>query len=333
VKSYDFVETRLGGAGVWDVMIPAPRKLTEDYLQKVRKLEEKLRAIEFAATDKEPARPGLTKVISYVDALDAIKVEGLLAAVPLTTEFKSQKMAEELPVFIAALRSEPTDLDKPSRLRIMLRARERQPAEQKRWLIEQVRSIALVEFPPQKAREPASGAEVTGFFVLLTSLIESMLRDQWMTFAVATAAMAFIMLVLFRSFKLALIGVVPNAVPIFLVMGLLGWLGLRINMGAAMIAAVTMGLSVDSSIHYLDTFLHARRRGLTVDDALAEVQSSVGRAMLFTTLTLDLGFLVLCTSEFIPTVYFGALVSLAMIGGLLGNLIILPLLLSWFVRK
>lgn len=333
VRSYDFVETSLGGAGVWDVIIPAPRRLTEDYLQKVRRLEARLRAIEIPATDQEPARPGLTKVISFVDALDAVKVDGLLAMVPLTTEFKAQKMAEELPVFTAALRSLPDDPQAPSRLRIMLRARERQPAEQKRWLIEQVRTIALEEFPPQDASDPTTGAEVTGFFVLLTNLIESMLRDQWTTFAVATVAMGFIMLVLFRCLKLALIGIVPNAVPIFLVMGLLGWFGLRINMGAAMIAAVSMGLSVDSSIHYLDTFRHARRRGLSVDAALRAVQSSVGRAMLFTTLTLDLGFLVLCTSEFIPTVYFGALVSLAMIGGLLGNLIILPLLLGWFVRE
>lgn len=333
VKSYEFVETRLGGAGVWDVMIPSPRKLDDAYLERVRKLQTRLRAIEFPATESEAARPGLTKVISLVDALDVIKVDGLLSVVPLTIDFKIQKMMEELPVFTAALRSVPDDEKDPSRLRIMLRARERQSAEQKRWLIEQVRTIALEEFPhPAKDNDPRSGAEVTGFFVLLTSLIESMLRDQWMTFAVATVAMGCIMLVIFRSFKLALIGIVPNVVPIFLVMGLIGWIGLRINMGAAMIAAVSMGLSVDSSIHYLDTFLHARRRGKSVADALAEVQSSVGRAMLFTTLTLDLGFLVLCTSEFIPTVYFGALVSLAMIGGLAGNLIILPLLLGWFVK-
>lgn len=333
VKSYEFVESELGGAGVWDVMIPAPRKLDEAYLNKVRGLEKRLMAIEFPATDKNPTRPGLTKVISLVDALDVIKVDGLLSLVPITTEIKIQKMMEELPVFTAALRSVPENKDEPSRLRIMLRARERQSAEQKRWLIEQVRTIALEEFPlPANTSDPRAGAEVTGFFVLLTSLIESMLRDQWMTFSVATAAMGFIMLVIFRSLKLALIGIVPNAVPIFLVMGLLGWLGLRINMGAAMIAAVSMGLSVDSSIHYIDTFLHARRHGKSVADALAEVQSSVGRAMLFTTLTLDLGFLVLCTSEFVPTIYFGALVSLAMIGGLMGNLIMLPLLIGWFVR-
>jgi predicted RND superfamily exporter protein len=112
-------------------------------------------------------------------------------------------------------------------------------------------------------------------------------------------------------------------------MGLLGWLGLKINMGAAMIAAVSMGLSVDSSIHYIVSYRRARVAGKSVRESLEEVQSRVGRAMVLSTLALIVGFAVLCTSEFIPTVYFGALVSLAMLGGLAGNLVILPLLLSW----
>jgi hypothetical protein len=321
VTWYEFVETRLGGAGVWDVVIPAPRTLDSAYLAKVRRLETKLREIEVVDA-KGQKQQGLTKVISLVDAIDA-------AEAPLPPELTAQAMSGLLTHFTAALRFVPDEKGEPGKLRIMLRARERQPAAQKRWLIERVQQLASEEFP---AAEGQPGAEVTGFFVLLTSLIESMLRDQWTTFGIASAAIAVMLLVLFRSFKLTLIGLVPNALPIFLVMGLLGWLGLRINMGAAMIAAVSMGLSVDSSIHYLDSFLRARDRGLAVGDALAEVQSSVGRAMLFSTLALVLGFSVLCTSEFVPTIYFGALVSLAMLGGLLGNLVVLPLLLGWFVR-
>jgi predicted RND superfamily exporter protein len=321
VTWYEFVETRLGGAGVWDVVLPAPRTLNGDYLDKVRRLERKLREIEVDDGGGKK-RPGLTKVISLVDAIDA-------AAVPLPPEMTAQTMSGLLKHFTAALRYVPENKDEPGKLRIMLRARERQPAEQKRWLIERVQQLASEEFP---STDKQPGAEVTGFFVLLTSLIESMLRDQWTTFGIASAAIAIMLLVLFRSFKLMLIGLVPNALPIFLVMGLLGWLGLRINMGAAMIAAVSMGLSVDSSIHYLDSFLRARDRGLSVADALTEVQSSVGRAMLFSTLALIIGFSVLCTSEFVPTIYFGALVSLAMLGGLLGNLVVLPLLLGWFMR-
>jgi predicted RND superfamily exporter protein len=93
-----------------------------------------------------------------------------------------------------------------------------------------------------------------------------------------------------------------------------------------------MGLSVDSSIHYLVSFRRSRRGGKSVAAALAEVQQSVGQAVIFSTAALIVGFSVLITSQFVPTIYFGALVSLAMLGGLLGNLIVLPLLLSWFER-
>src|SRR5262249_15971744 len=123
-----------------------------------------------------------------------------------------------------------------------------------------------------------------------------------------------------------------NAVPIYVVMGLLGWVGLKMNMGAAMIAAVSMGMSVDSSIHYFSMFRHVRREGMSVHEALARCQQSVGLAMVFPTVALIIGFGVLITSEFVPTIYFGALMSLAMLGGMLGNLIVLPLLLLWTER-
>ena len=99
-----------------------------------------------------------------------------------------------------------------------------------------------------------------------------------------------------------------------------------------MIAAVSMGMSVDSSIHYYAAFRRARREGKTVHAALVQCQQSVGLAMIFSTVALIIGFGVLVTSEFVPTIYFGALMSLAMLGGMFGNLIVLPLLLSWTER-
>jgi predicted RND superfamily exporter protein len=109
--------------------------------------------------------------------------------------------------------------------------------------------------------------------------------------------------------------------------GAMGWLGIRINMGAAMIAAVSVGLSVDGSIHYVMSYQRLRRLGLSLDEALQAVQGSVGRAAVLATLALTVGFSTLMVSEFIPTVYFGTLVSLTMIGGLLGNLVVLPQLI------
>ena len=172
------------------------------------------------------------------------------------------------------------------------------------------------------ATETRPAADVTGSYVLLTNLITGMLQDQWICFFVATFGVGLMMTVAFRSPLLALIALIPNILPILVVLGAMGWMGVRVNMGAAMIAAVSMGLSVDSSIHYIISFRRARATGGSVSEVLEEVQQSVGRAMVYSTIALTVGFLALCSSQFVPTIYFGGLVSLAMLGGLLGNLVV-----------
>lgn len=323
VRAYEFVESKLGGAGVWDIILPAPSRLDRDYLASVRELETRLRSLEQIDPKTGQSKPALTKVLSVVDALDAIEADPALAAFTPDPELRYQALATQMPIFMAALRSQPAD--GRSHLRIMLRASERQPAEQKQALIDEVRRVAVV----RGANHGEEGAEVTGYFVLLTNLVNSILRDQWVTFAIASVAIMALVWIGFRSWKYAVVAMIPNAVPIYMVMGFLGWLGLKLNMGAAMIAAVSMGMSVDSSIHYYSAFGRARREGKTVHAALAQCQQSVGLAMIFSTLALIIGFGVLITSEFVPTIYFGGLMTLAMLGGMLGNLIVLPLLLSW----
>jgi predicted RND superfamily exporter protein len=245
-------------------------------------------------------------------------------------------MQTAMPTFSSALYNAKAAPDGRHYLRIMLRARERQGAAEKKQLISEVERLAQAAFPAS-AGQP--GAEVTGFFVLLTNLIESLLADQWLTFGVASAGIFLMLIVALRSLKLSLIALVPNALPIFFALGGLGWLSvlgvgdLKMNMGSAMIAAVSMGLSVDSSIHYILSYQRARREEqLSTIDALHVAQSGVGMAMVFSTLALLVGFSVLATSEFMPTVYFGALVSLAMLGGMLGNLLVLPLLIRMTSR-
>ena len=326
VTSYETVEQDLGGAGVWDVVVPAPAVLTAEYLERVRDLETRLRSLT-ETTPEGQTRPALTKVLSMVDAIDAMQHHPMLAALP--PEMRAQAMSAKMPHFFAALRARDAETD-DAYLRVMLRARERQPAEQKLQLIEAVKAeVAQVAEP----KTPGPTAEVTGFFVLLANLIQSMIRDQWVCFGVAAVAIGCMMTIAFRSPTLAAIALVPNALPILVVLGGMGWLGIKINMGAAMIAAVSMGLSVDSSIHYIFSFRRAIAGGGTVVEALDTVQQTVGRAVVFSTLALIVGFLVLCTSEFIPTVYFGALVSLSMLGGLAGNLIVLPLLITLVYGK
>jgi predicted RND superfamily exporter protein len=226
-----------------------------------------------------------------------------------------------MPEFYAALYSRDPDDPEKKYFRIMLRAPERQSAEEKAALITQVEAISRQHFP---------GAEVTGYFVLMASLINSVVRDQWIAFGVATLGIGCMLFAAFGSLRMALAALVPNALPILMVTGSLGWFadyGLRLNMGAAMIAAVSMGLSVDSSIHYLSEFKRQMANGATWKAAMFAAQQNVGPAIVLSTFALIVGFLGLCYSEFIPTVYFGTLVSLAMLGGMIGNLVILPLLL------
>jgi hypothetical protein len=321
VQSYAFIEDNLGGAGVWDVMIPAPAKLNSAYVDRVERFQQALRAITIR-NDAGEQIVGLTKVLSLIDGIEAAGINPLMDRIP--PELKALGMAAAMPNFVKALRTEHADPGSPNYLRVMLRAREQQSASEKSQLIAEVTRVAEEHFPATDARE---SAQVTGFYVLLTNLITSVLRDQWTCFAVATIGVGIMMAVAFRSVVLALIALVPNVLPIIVVLGAMGWMGFKMNMGAAMIAAVSMGLSVDSSIHYITSFLRARAAGQSVRESLSEVQQSVGRAVTYSTIALIVGFLALCGSEFVPTIYFGCLVSLAMLGGLLGNLVVLPLLL------
>lgn len=335
VRSYTYVESHLGGAGAWDVILPAPPSLNWPYLRRVRDFENRLRReVTVPGPDGRP-KPGLTKVLSLADAavagagrnLDRVPLAALRDAL-LRTGLRM--VSDRMPVFYAALYGEDPEQPGQHYLRVMLRAYESQPARQKEDLIRQVQRISREAFPPTS---DSRGAEVTGLFVLLTNLIHSVMRDQWVTFGAATVGIGLMMIVALRSPVLALVALVPNALPILVVTGLIGWLGLKINLGAAMIAAVSMGLSIDASIHYITSFRRARQAGLSVDQSISSVQQTVGRAMVFSTLALIVGFLVLVTSQFVPTIYFGTLVSLAMLGGLAGNLIVLPLLLTLVTRE
>lgn len=347
VRSYEEIEEKFGGAGVLDVVIPAPRQLSATYVKQVLKLEERLRTAVVLTDEHGSATRGLTKVLSAADAIEAAADIDRLPALTrdLAVRVSWDGMRKSIPAFAQALHA-PSDGDVDSEkwlLRIMLRARERQPAALKVRLIQQVRDIVNEELKSSDwdawvERTPSAVTDarderfdlglVTGYYRLLTHLIESIVRDQWISFGFASLGVALCLLAALRNVRLTLIALVPNALPVLLVLGLMGWAGMKMNLGAAMIAAVSMGLTVDGSLHYLVGYRRRRAAGESVARALRHVQAGVGRAMLLSTIALILGFSVLCTSPFVPTVTFGWLMSLAMIGGLLGNLYVLPLLVT-----
>jgi predicted RND superfamily exporter protein len=174
----------------------------------------------------------------------------------------------------------------------------------------------------------ATPPAASGLFVLLAEVIQSLLADQLRAFIVATAGILACMTIAFRSIRIGVISLLPNIFPVAMVMGTLGWIGMPVNIGTAMITSVSMGLTVDSTIHYITAFERARRK-TSVTAALQIAHAGAGRAVVFASLALIAGFLVLTASRFVPLVYFGALLSLSMIGGIFGDLVLLPLLLRW----
>lgn len=327
VRGYATIERELGGAGVWDVMVPTPARISRDYVDQVAALEDRFREISVA---DEGMAIGLTKVLSVVDAVQATEAMAMMAAIPVGTRL--QGMRASMPEFTNALLTREADSGGSGWLRIMLRSQEQAPAALKSRLVAAVREelSSFVERPEWRALfESAPGpATLAGYHVMLSKLVDSVLRDQWRCFAVATAGMFLLMVIATRSWGLALATLVPNALPILLVLAVLGWSGGKANMGVAMIASVSLGLSIDSSIHYLLHYQRKIRSGLTPAEALMSAQSNVGLAAVLATVALVAGFVSLCLSEFVPTVVFGTLASLTMLGALIGNLILLPLLIA-----
>jgi predicted RND superfamily exporter protein len=334
VASYDLVESRFGGAGVWDVLVPVGPVVDGVALERLERLAERLRTEVTTPDATGTPQPALTKVLSLADVLGAV------SPVPLE-RLRSSALGEwALASAIRVLRQREPRLaealvgrdpaDGSTWLRVMLRARERQPAAVKRSIIEQVRHIVAEEAP---AEDGLPAAEVTGFFVLLAQLVDRILADQWVTFAIAAAGIFALLALAFRSLPVAAVALVPNALPVLVVLGLLGWSGVRANMGTAMIAAVSLGLSVDSSIHYIAAFRRRLGAGHPSAAALETAHQTAGRAMVFSTLALVVGFLALTTSGFMPTVSFGWLSCLALVGGLVGNLVVLPVLLALLASR
>ena len=329
VQAIDFTEKNLGGAGVWEVNFPAPHELSDEFLGQVRELAQQLRKLpgkevlgrelqgRGAPAAGPEAAPGLSKVTAITDGIDLIPEGVLLIKFPI--DWRLQRLKLFQPEFADSLYN-PT----AGRMRMVLRSRERQPAEIKESLIRRVEELTRQVFP---AADETDRARATGLFVLLTFIVESLLGDQWACFAWGAVGIIAMMTLAYRSLRIGLISLVPNLLPIVLVVGAMGWLDLPINIGTAMISSVSMGLTVDASIFYISSFRRMQSQGMNFSQALHATQHEIGRALIYSNAALILGFLVLTLSHFIPLVYFGLLVSVAMLGGLAGNLVLLPLLM------
>ena len=134
-------------------------------------------------------------------------------------------------------------------------------------------------------------------------------------------------LILFKNIKLSLIGVVPNFIAAFFILGIIGLIGIPLDMMTITIAAITIGIAVDNSIHYIYRFKEEFVNSNDYNKTLSLCHSTVGMAILNTSITIVFGFSILFLSKFIPTIYFGIFTGIAMLLAMVSVLTLLPALI------
>jgi len=272
------------------------------------------------------------RVHAYLDSLpETGKVISLATTMAMLTQLNDDKpldnftlavMHKRLPQEIKETLFDPYMSEDGNQVRFAIRVIDSDVNLQRDALLKKIRA----DLVDKLGMEPEQ-VHLSGMLVLYNNVLQSLFRSQIMTLAAVFVAIVLMFLLLFRSLKLALIGVIPTAVAASLILGLMGWLAIPLDIMTITIAAITIGIGVDDTIHYIHRF----REEFALDGdywaAMRRSHASVGRAIYYTSITITLGFSILVLSNFVPTIYFGILTGLAMVIALVANLTLLPLML------
>jgi predicted RND superfamily exporter protein len=169
--------------------------------------------------------------------------------------------------------------------------------------------------------------KLAGVLILFNNLLQSLFKSQILTLGLVMVGIFAMFLILFKNIRLSLIGVVPNFIAAFLILGIIGLLGIPLDMMTITIAAITIGIAVDNSIHYIYRFKEEYSISNDYNKTLILCHSTVGMAILNTSLTIVFGFSILVLSKFIPTIYFGIFTGIAMLLAMISVLTLLPSLI------
>ncbi len=172
--------------------------------------------------------------------------------------------------------------------------------------------------------------KLAGVLILFNNLLQSLFKSQILTLGFVMLGILFMFLILFRNIKLSLIGVVPNFIAAFFILGIIGLMQIPLDMMTITIAAITIGIAVDNSIHYIYRFKEEYLKIKNYNKTIKKCHSSVGIAILNTSITIVFGFSILVLSNFIPTIYFGVFTGIAMLLAMTSVLTLLPALIIYF---
>ncbi|MBX2809321.1 MAG: MMPL family transporter [Cellvibrionaceae bacterium] len=278
---------------------------------------------------------GMDKIEAVHDYLDSLsevgKVQSLAVAYKVArdlnkgrslNDFELALMRKALPEEINNFLIKPYLAADREQTRLSMRIKETDPNLRRDELLQKIHSDLITRFDlaPEQVK-------LTGVLVLYNNLLQSLFRSQILTIGAVFFGILLMFLILFRSFSLSLIALIPNMLAALVVLGGMGLARVPLDMMTITIAAIAVGIGVDNAIHYIYRF----RKEFSVEKnyikAMHNAHGSIGRAMFYTSITIIAGFSILSLSAFIPSIYFGLLTGLAMFAAILASLTLLPQLI------
>lgn len=332
------IDQKLGGTTPLDVVLDAPQWFLEEY-----QAEREFQAELGLASEPSPVdgywynAKNLERITEIQDYLEGLDATGKILSIGTVWEVvKHLNEGEPLEPYELGIlyKRLPPDLkdqfidrymtEDGMQVRFDIRVIDSLPGLERNKLLQRIETEL-----PQRFEITPEQVTLSGMLVLYNDVLQSLFRSQIVTLAIVFGAIMIMFGLLYRSLPMALIGPVPTVVAASMVLGIMGWIGLPLDMMTMTIAAIVIGIGVDDTIHYVDRYQHEVAAGNDDAHAAATSHGEVGRAMVYTTVIITLGFSILTLSNFMPSVYFGLLTGLAMIFALISNLALLPVLLQW----
>ena len=333
-KGMKLIDENLGGTTPLEVILKFPDKIKiktaeddefEDWGDEDSKDDEKY----WFTKDKVDK---IQAVHNYLDNLPAVgKVLSFSSIVEVATQLNNNKplgtlemgvLYSKIPESIKKDIIDPYISIKDNEARISLRIIDSQDGLRRDDLINQINYDL-----ENKLRLNKEEFKLAGVLILFNNLLQSLFKSQILTLGLVMVGIFVMFLILFRNIKLSLIGVVPNFIAAFFILGIIGLLGIPLDMMTITIAAITIGIAVDNSIHYIYRFKEEFLKIKDYNKTLKACHSTVGVAILNTSITIVFGFSILVFSKFIPTIYFGVFTGIAMLLAMISVLTLLPTLI------
>ncbi|MGB5964582.1 MAG: MMPL family transporter [Sulfurimonadaceae bacterium] len=338
------IDQKLGGTTPLDIIIDFPPEAktapvqesqpSDDEFSEFDDFEEELSASEneaqywFTAEKMKTVR----KVHNYLESVPEVgKVLSLGTMLELGRSFNESKCMDnfqlallynELPEEFRSIILNPYISIENNQTRFSLRIIDSNEELRRDELLKRIKSDLVT-----KVGIPEQNVHLSNIMVLYNNMLQSLYSSQILTLGIMVLLLSVMFFVLFRSLKVAIIAMIANLIPISVIFGFMGWNGIPLDMMTITIAAISVGIAVDDTIHYIYRYKIEFAKDQDYIAAMHRSHESIGYAMTYTSAAIMIGFLVLVLSAFIPTIYFGLLTVLTMFMAIVADLLLLPKLI------